>query len=194
MIKSDVIEFFDKLAGEWDRNMIKDDEIINTILDNAEVKEELDILDVACGTGVMIPYYLERKVNSVTAIDISSEMAEIAKRKFQNDKVTIICADVEEMDWNAKFDCIMVYNAFPHFPDPQKLVRCLSGMLKSNGCLVVAHGQSREEIDNHHKGNASKVSVGLMDENELAEIFGGFLKVTCKISNEKMYQVIGRKI
>ena len=55
MNKTDVIEFFDRCAPSWDADMIKNDTIIGKILDNAEVEAGQDILDVACGTGVMFP-------------------------------------------------------------------------------------------------------------------------------------------
>ena len=60
MEKQDIIEFFDQCAPSWDAEMIKSDEIIHKILDNAEVGAGMDILDVACGTGVMFDYYLQR--------------------------------------------------------------------------------------------------------------------------------------
>ena len=92
MEKKDIIAFFDRCAPSWDADMVKDDELIGRILDNAEVAEGQDILDVACGTGVMIPYYLERKAASVTAIDISPEMSKIAAEKFAGDsRVTVRC-------------------------------------------------------------------------------------------------------
>ena len=82
MQKSDVIEFFDRCAPTWDAGMIKNDTIIGKILDNAEVGPGMDVLDVACGTGVMFDYYLDRNVASVTGIDISPEMAKIAAAKY----------------------------------------------------------------------------------------------------------------
>lgn len=66
-------------------------------------------------------------------------------------------------------------------------------MLKSGGCLTVAHGMSRAAIDHHHEGPASKVSVGLMHEDALAEIFAKHLTITVKTSDDRMYQVAGRK-
>lgn len=191
MTKKDIIEFFDKCAPSWDEEMIRDDAIIDTILDNAQVTSGKDILDVACGTGVLIPDYLKRNAKSVTAIDISPEMAKIAERKFAGEKVAVICGDVEKENLGKKFDCIMIYNAFPHFPDPENLIRVLSACLKEEGTLTVAHGMSRAQIDNCHTGSASKVSNGLMGEEELAEIFQKYLQVTVKISDEKMYQVTG---
>ncbi len=52
---------------------------------------------------------------------------------------------------------------------------------------------SREKIDAHHHGAASHVSNGLMPAEELAAIFGKHLDVTVAISDERMYQVTGRK-
>lgn len=189
----EVIEFFDRLAPDWDAEMIRSDEIIGTILNNAEVTAEKDILDVACGTGVLIPDFLKRNVASVTGIDISPKMAEIAKAKFPQKRVTILCGDVETTVFDRQFDCIVVYNAFPHFPDPGRLIQTLSTLLKPGGTLTVAHGMSREKIDAHHHGTASHVSNGLMPAEDLAALFEKHLTVAAVISDERMYQVVGKK-
>lgn len=189
MNKNDVIAFFDRLAPQWDADMIRDDGIISLILDNAGVAEGAHILDVACGTGVLFGDYLSRKVGSVTAVDISPEMVKIAQTK--SPQINVICGDVETVDFGRKFDAIVVYNAFPHFPDPANLIRVLSSLLNPGGRLTIAHGMSRASIDQHHSGNASKVSVGLMHEDQLAELFAKHLTVTTKISNNHMYQVVG---
>ena len=191
MNKQDVIAFFDRLAPGWDDDMIRHDDIIEQILDNAGVTAGKDVLDVACGTGVLFPDYLARKVASLTAIDISPEMAKISQSKFP--EVTVLCGDVETASFDRKFDCIVVYNAFPHFPDPEKLIAVLCGLLKPGGTLTVAHGMSRAAIDDHHKGTASTVSVGLMHEDTLSEIFSRHLTVITKISDDRMYQLTGTK-
>jgi len=194
MEKRDIIEFFDRCAPGWDAGLIKNDAVIGKILDNAEVAPGMDILDVACGTGVMFPFYLDRGVASVTGIDISPEMAKIASGKFAEEpKVTVICGDVEETVFDKKFDVIVVYNAFPHFPDPQRLIRVLAGLLKEDGRLTIAHGASREAIDGHHKGQASKVSNGLMTADKLKRLFESQFDVEVVISNRHMYQVSGVK-
>ena len=194
MEKKDIIEFFDRCAPTWDADMIKSDVIIGKILDNAEVGEDMDILDVACGTGVMFDYYLQRNVSSVTGIDIAPEMAKIAAEKFAAEpKVQVICGDVEEYTFDRKFDRIVVYNAFPHFPYPKRLIKTLAGLLKEGGRLTVAHGMSREAIDGHHSGAASKVSNGLMTADKLKRIFDAHFEVEVVISNRHMYQVSGVK-
>ncbi len=187
----EVIAFFDRLAPGWDADMVRSDEIINTILDNAGVTEGKEILDVACGTGVLIPDYRKRKAASVTGIDISPKMVELAREKFPQPEVRILCGDVETTDFRKQFDCIVVYNAFPHFPDPERLIKTLSGLLKPGGTLTVAHGMSREKIDAHHHGAASHVSNGLMPAEKLAAIFGKYLTVITVLSDDRMYQVVG---
>lgn len=192
MEKKDIIEFFDCFAPGWDAGMVKNDAIIGTILDNVQVGADMDILDVACGTGVMFDYYLQRNVASVTGIDISPEMARIATAKYEmQNKIRVICGDVEEYPFDQKFDRIVVYNAFPHFPVPERLIAILAGLLKNNGRLTIAHGMSREAIDRHHKGTASKVSRGLMSAEDLKTMFERHFDVDTVISDDKMYQVSG---
>ena len=187
----DVISFFDRLAPGWDAGLVRNEEVIAAILDNAQVAEGKDILDVACGTGVLIPDYLKRKAASVTAIDISPQMAEITRAKFSLPEVTVLCGDAAELETEKRFDCIIVYNAFPHFADQEGLIRHLAGLLKPGGTLTVAHGMSREKINAHHQGTPECVSCGLMPAEELAVVFGKFLRVTTVISDDRMYQVVG---
>ncbi len=194
MDKKDVIAFFDALAPQWDAEMICDEQIIAEILDGAKVQAGQRVLDVACGTGIMIPHYLSRGVSRVTAIDISPEMAKIAGEKFAGDeRVEVLCGDVEETVFDRPFDAIVIYNAFPHFPEPDHLIAHLATLLSPGGTLTVAHGMSRAKIDAHHSGAAHKVSMGLMHEDELTAIFAKYLDVTVKISDERMYQVTGVK-
>jgi len=188
MEKKTVAEFFDRCASWWDDDMIRNEEIIAAILNNGGIREGVDVLDVACGTGVLFPDYLKRGVSSVTGIDISPEMAKRAAAKFP--EVKVICGDVEQVEFDRQFDCVMVYNAFPHFPDPKKLVATLAGLVKPGGKLSVAHGMSRAALTDHHK-RASTVSIDLIHENELAAIFSKWFDVDVVISTDQMYQVCG---
>jgi demethylmenaquinone methyltransferase/2-methoxy-6-polyprenyl-1,4-benzoquinol methylase len=188
MNKKEIAEFFDRCAPWWDDDMIRHEDIISTILDNGGIRKDIHVLDVACGTGVLFPDYLKRGVASVTGIDISPEMVKIAQSKFPD--VKIICGDVENTEFEHKFDAIMVYNAFPHFPDPENLIRILAGMIKPGGKLSVAHGMSRAALIDHHK-RARKVSIDVLEEHALATLFTPYFEVDVRISNDRMYQVSG---
>ena len=191
MEKKEIITFFDKCAPWWDSDMVRNEDLIAMILDNGGIKENIHVLDVACGTGVLFPDYLKRNVASVTGIDISPEMAKIAQEKFPD--VKVICGDVETVEFSQKFDAIMVYNAFPHFPDPAHLIKVLAGLVKPGGKLSVAHGMSRAQLTNHHAGRASSVSIDLLHEKELAALMEPYFDVEVMISNDRMYQVAGTR-
>lgn len=101
MDKKAVSAFFDSLADSWDDDMIKIQWKIDKILDVAEVTEGKTVLDVACGTGVLIPDYLRRNVKKCVAVDFSERMIEIAKIKFsQNDNIEFLCADAEQYEFS----------------------------------------------------------------------------------------------
>ena len=106
MEKKQIAEFFDHCAPWWDADLVRNEQIIAAILDNAGIREGIHVLDVACGTGVLFPDYLKRQVASVTAIDLSEEMAKLAQSKFP--QVQVICGDVEETKFDKTFDTVMV--------------------------------------------------------------------------------------
>ena len=189
MEKKEVINFFDNLAEGWDAEQIPKDAIIEKILDNGGVEPNKDILDIACGTGTLFPFYFKRNVASVVGIDISPEMVKVAKGKFP--ETEIICGDAEEYHFGKKFDIIMLYNAFPHFPNPERLVKNLSEHLKENGRFTIAHSMSRAEIQSRHQKRASNVSLELPTAKALAEMLEQYVNVDVIISDDEMYQVSG---
>ena len=188
MDKKAVIDYFDSRAAGWDNDMIRREDILSTIMTLGGIHEGIDVLDVACGTGILFPDYLDRKVASITGIDISPEMAKIAASKFP--QVNVICGDVENTDFGKQFDVIMVYNAFPHFPDPAKLIETLAGLTKPGGRLSVAHGMSRAMLTDHHR-NVNAISIDLLHEQDLARLFSRWFDVDVVISTDRMYQVSG---
>lgn len=191
--KREVIAFFDRCAPAWDAGMVRHEPVIEAILDNAGVGSGMRVLDVACGTGVLFPDYLARGA-SVTGIDISPEMARIAAEKFAGEpRVQVLCGDVEKAVFSQPFDVVMVYNAFPHFPDPARLIARLGRLVKPGGRLSVAHGMSRAAIDSHHSGAAHRVSNGLMHEDALRALLAPYCDVDVCVSDARMYQVAGTK-
>lgn len=191
MNKKDIASFFDEKAKIWDDELIINDDVVEAILLNGGVGEGTDILDIACGTGVLFPYYYEKGVASVTGIDISTEMVKIAKKKFP--RSTVINGDAEGFSFERQFDVIMIYNAFPHFMNPDSLFENLYKYLKKGGRISVAHGMSKEKIDLCHKGVAQGVSKKLPKAEELALIMGKYFDIDTIISDSEMYQVSGVK-
>lgn len=191
MEPNEIISFFDERAAHWDDRLIRNEEVIAAILDNGGILPGKYVLDVACGTGVLFPDYLKRRVASLTAIDISPEMVKIARQKFPH--VEVICGDAQTAVFDRQFDAVMIYNAFPHFPEPSALIGALAKCVRTGGKLSVAHGMSRDKLLAHHSGAASTISRPLPDEKALAKLFEPWFEVELALSDDRMYQVVGRK-
>jgi len=193
MDKQQVVKFFDRMAPGWDAGTIGNDDVIKTILDYAGVSEGLAVLDVGCGTGVLVPYYLARDVAEITAVDISKKMIECARKKCTDPSVSFVCADAETAQFEKEFDCCVIYNAFPHFPNPPALIKNLSACIKTGGVLTIAHGHSREQINRHHMEHAASVSVELMDDDALSALLAPYFNVVVTVSDGCMQQIVGIK-
>ena len=183
-----VKSFFDRPALTWDSTRTHNPDTINRILDAAGIVPGATVLDVACGTGVLFPFYLERQVRQITGVDLSEEMIRIAAGKFQDPRVTLLARDVEQLP-SARYDRIVIFNAFPHFPDPGRLLSTLSGQLQPGGRLTVAHDRSRHAINGHHQQQASQVSLGLPPAQDVARLFPSALCVDTLVDSDELYIV-----
>lgn len=194
MNKKEVTAFFDSLADSWDSGVVKIESRIDRILDAAEVTQGKTVLDVACGTGVLIPDYIKRNISKCVAVDISEKMLEIAKEKFCGyENIEFLCADAENLCLQEKFDCAVIYNAFPHFISSDCLFRSLSSCLKPDGRLTVAHGMSKEALMKHHSGRAENVSNPLPEAEEMAELMKPYFDADIMISTDSVYIVSAKK-
>lgn len=189
MDQKTVAEFFDRCAPTWDAGLVRREAVIEKILDHAGIRPGIHVLDVACGTGVLFPDYFARGVASLTAIDLSPEMVRLAREKFP--QVNVLCGDALNTAFDRQFDAVVIYNAFPHFPEPEKAVERLARWVKPGGRFTVAHGMSRAALLSHHSGTASRVSIDLLQAPELAKLFAPYYQVDVVISDEEMYQVCG---
>lgn len=190
--KGDVIAFFNRLAPGWEKDLVVDTAKINAILDAAGVRPGSRVLDVACGTGVLFPFYQQRQAAEVLAVDISPEMAKIASSNARP-PIRVLCHDIETLAPTGRYDCCVVYNAFPHFPDPAGLVGHLARWLAPGGRLTVAHSMGIGQLNHHHAGCAASVSLAMLPADELARIFDRWFTVDTVISDEGEYIISGRR-
>lgn len=191
MDRSAIIDFFNMRAPTWDAEQIRNETVIEKILDCGGITAGKRVLDVACGTGILFEDYRKRKVQRVIAIDISPEMVKLAQQKCRDSQIEVLCGDVQNVELEQCVDCVIIYNAFPHFPEPEKVMEHLSKLLVPGGRLTIAHGMSRAVVDACHHGRAKHVSMGLMHENELADRMGQWFTVDTVISDAEKYIVSG---
>ena len=181
-------EFFNNLAYKWDEICHHDDKKIRKLLDLAEIKDNSKILDIGTGTGILISYLLEKSPSKLVGVDISENMIEVAMKKYKDKNVKFIVSDI--MDFNEdKYDYIFIYSAYPHFKEKEKLFEHLLKLLNNNGKVIIAHSQSRDEINHvHSKSDVVKDDVLLPIEDNV-KIINKYLKANKTVDNSEMYYI-----
>lgn len=191
-------DFFNDRAKGWDDISRHDEKKLEHIANVIGLKPSDKILDVGTGTGVMIPYYLDRLENGhIIAVDYSENMIEVAKSKHpESERLSYRVQDIYEMEDSKEYDKIICFSCFPHFPDPMRAIKVLTHALKEGGELVIAHSSSKEEINHVHETGGAEICNDYLPP---AEIMGEMyeacgLEVTMSRDNDDYYIVIGIKL
>ena len=191
-------EFFNERADDWDSMSIHDQSKVEYITDLLKIEEDDSILDVGTGTGVMVPYYLERiGTGHVTAVDFSENMIAVARTKYpESGRLTYRVMDIYDMKDTAVYDKVVCYSCFPHFPDPMRAMEVLSRSLRKGGTVCIAHSSSKEHINHVHETGGSEICTDYLPEMDvMCEIFHvNDLEVTFTRDDDEFYIVIGRKV
>lgn len=147
--------FFDALAAEWDLMFTAEDlERLNHIVNRLGVKKGMHVLDLGCGTGVLFDL-LRRRVTdsgSVTGVDFSYEMTQMAHRNFPFANVNVVDADAASLPFaDSVFDMAVAFSAFPHFSDQQKAIDETHRVLKTGAGFHIIHLISSKELSDVHR-------------------------------------------
>lgn len=207
MSQEKIIDFFNKCAPYWDEWAIRKDDILVQLFDNAKITAGIDVLDIACGTGFLFSDYIKRNVHSVTAIDLSPEMVRIAREKneklYNNTQQTtssenypyikIICGDAQTYQFDQQFDVAIIFNAFPHFMEPEKIITATAKNLKYGGRIAISHDMGRQELDHHHQKKASEISIPLLHQDDLVKLMTPYFDIDVVVATTDMFQVSGTK-
>lgn len=185
--------YFDRCAGTWDENCRHDPSKIAAIVTLAGVKPGCRIADIACGTGILFPEILSRNPELLLGVDFSEKMIEKARSKFSDPRLRLAASDFFDVN-EGGFDVVLLYSAYPHFPDKKSLSEHLSSLLKPGGRLMVAHSESREAINGRHSGAAVRnFSWELRGVQEESEKFAGEFTIDMTADTKEIYFFSGIK-
>ena len=187
-------QFFDERAKNWDTMNFHDPEKLNMIVTMAQIPKGGRVLDLACGTGVLFEEILKREPSELLGIDLSDALIAKAREKFQDSRLKLIAADFFDVQ-ETGFDVITVYSAYPHFLDKVKLVHHLWEVLKPGGRVLVAHSESRHEINHRHSGgtHVQSVSTHLGTVWEEAKFFENCFTLDVLADTPEFYLISGVK-
>ena len=103
--------------------------------------ENINILDLGCGTGLELEYYFEREPStSVTCIDLAPGMLETLKKKFSDKNLSLIQGSYFDVPLGEnRYDAAVSVESLHHFTKDEKvpLYRKLHKALKIGGYFIL---------------------------------------------------------
>jgi ubiquinone/menaquinone biosynthesis C-methylase UbiE len=161
------------------------------------LKEGDHVLDVGCGTGVLVPFILERITlsGSLCELDFAEQMIEVNRRLHQARNLKFLVDDAETAELSDDyFDSVICFSCFPHLHDKEKALKNLVRSLKPLGLLVMAHFDSSEGINKHHGSCHAVMHDHLPGETGMRRLLEeARLSVDTFIDEPGFYCVIARK-
>lgn len=183
----------DTATGRYDKHA-KDFQRLFSLL---PLKPGAHVLDVGCGTGVLLPFILERITASgvLYELDFADRMIEVNKSLHQAANTRFIVADAENAPLDdASCDAVICFSCFPHFHDMGKAILVLSRILKPRGIFAVSHFDSSEELNRHHESCHAVAHDRLPDKTTMRALFlTAGLTIHTFIDEPGFYCVIAEK-
>lgn len=133
-------------------------------------------LDVGCGAGGRFVRMLESHSFSITGIDVSLEMINLARENHP--KHTFLHQDICTWDTREKFNLILAWDSIFHLPFAMQrpVISKLCGLLANEGILIYTFGDAYgEHTDQWHNDTFYYSSIGITENLQL--LMGNGLKV-----------------
>jgi len=137
---------WDGIASSYDKKFGPEYECIIERITN-ELRPEDEVLEVACGTG-LVSFAAAERCHSILGIDFSERMIEVAREKQVKAKVdNIEFATGDAMDlsrFRARFDAVLLCNMLHVVVDPARALEEAARSLKPDGRVLIAtycHGE-----------------------------------------------------
>ncbi len=119
--------------------------VAEELIHQLQIKEDSRVLELACGTGVCTLKLAKiARRGNVVALDFSEEMMNVAKENAAAAKATNIvfihgdAGDISQLLAGQKFDFAVCNSAFWHFPEPERVLAGLLGLLTESGEFAVS--------------------------------------------------------
>jgi len=183
--------YFNQMADTWDETISeKDTTKLERMAQRLDLKPGSTVLDIGTGTGVFIPFLLNRigKDGRLVALDIAEEMLKKAQAKGFNGDIKYLCADVTNIPLNDEiFDAVVCYSSFPHFHNKPKALNEIKRVTRRGGRLLICHTSSRAAINEIHRTIPAVQNDIIPDKGEMQEMLltAGFVNIKVEDDSER---------
>lgn len=133
--------FWDRVAGVYDLFANHINRRANEALCAAvaeEIRPEDEVLECACGTGLLSGVIAER-CRSLVATDLSERMLQVARRKFgSRPNLTFRQGDILHIDFpDESFDAVVAANVIHLLKEPERALAELDRVCRKGGRLII---------------------------------------------------------
>ncbi len=197
--QKEINTFFDHHAPHWDSYLDEDYlKKAQRLLNKIEINPSNTVLDIGCGTGILVPYLWNRLQHKGTLIeaDISQEMIRHGKMKLKNIPCHWLITDAHYLPLKSEtINIIICFSIFPHLINKEQAIKEHTRVLKKGGVWVVCHSRSRIEINEFHKNIGGVVENHFIPEiNEIESLLrNANLSLHYYQDNEDGYLLIARR-
>ena len=209
----DIKKTFDEEAKIYERTSrevnIYFDEALDFLVKNLEINPNAKILDVCCGTGILTDKVLKSYPNvSVTGVDFSSGMLEVAKARLKGYNFTGVLGDVcneKTFENLGQFDIIITSFGLHNihgYENKQQALKNIASVLKNGGQYItcdILKGETQEIEQSYRQfqyewlkksydEKQSQEWMNLLQEEDEQETFENNVKLlkNAKIENVKL--------
>ena len=156
-----IVDYFDEMATIWDNAILHNKVQIREMIKLSDMKEGDKILDVGCGTGVLVDFIREvNRFGEIYEVDCSQKMLNMSRAKNYNDAhITYLKLDIEKGMSGEKFDIIILYNSLAYLKNKIETLEYLArNNLNKGGRIVIFHNYGENQINSSHACGDRRIS------------------------------------
>jgi demethylmenaquinone methyltransferase/2-methoxy-6-polyprenyl-1,4-benzoquinol methylase len=192
--------YFDQKAVTWSNYSNQHDlERLSDIFKNRLPRLISPVLDVGCGTGILLDqlYAVGQELPTVIEVDLSLQMLiENQNKNRSKYPAFYLQTNVEDIPIKAEsINSIICFASFAHFQNKSAVLQNFHKILKSGGYLLILHLMCHRRLNHLHNHAGFPVRNDCLPAvNELSDmtISAGF-RIKDREENKDIYLIIAQK-
>jgi len=129
---------YNQSAHAYDTQYSEEQEAkFKTVMQNLRLPHKSRVLDVGCGTGLILNHLVEG-AELIVGVDVSRGLLQEARKKARSHNVLLVLADADNMPFaDHVFDVVLAITLLQNMPNPRSTLDEVKRVSKQTGPIVV---------------------------------------------------------